>query len=88
VVRGRDGVPVAPGGLLPDPLSQEEITGMPLSGAHKEQSHTPALSGGLIQRDNTGHIWEEPEKRFAHVVWDTKCGRWLKDRHSSPEQAQ
>ena len=75
VVRGRDGVPVAPGGLLPDPLSQEEIRGAPLSGAHKGQSHTPALSGGLLQRDNTGHIWEEPEKRFARTVWDTKCGR-------------
>ena len=88
VVRGRDGVPVAPGGLLPDPLSQEEIRGAPLSGAHKGQSPTPALSGGLLQRDTTGRVWEEPEKRFAHAVWDSECGRWLKNRHSRPEQAQ
>jgi large exoprotein involved in heme utilization and adhesion len=76
VVSGRDGVPVAPGGLLPDPLSEEEATGI------------PARSGSLRQRDNTGYAWKEPETRFTYAVWDAECGRWLKNRHSSPEQNQ
>jgi hypothetical protein len=78
VLAGRDGVPLEPDGLLPDPLVQEPPIGASLS------------SVGSPHHGQVGRVQSRgwPEYELASVVWDAACGGWLEERKTLSQPVQ